>query len=276
MGTTTDDGINVRAGPGPDYDILAQLPANTRANVLGEQSGWYHIHTLSQTDGWVAAEYLKVGPELAADAQLQPVGSAGVVGVVNLRAGPGTNFPVEEQLTDGSVLEVLVLQGAWYKVRSPLGTIGWVAAENVPLDWIPDIYGGSGVPSGGASSDVVGIAQKYVGTRYVWGGSDPSGFDCSGLTWYVYQQVGVDLPAGSWEQFSTDYGTVIDTIDALAPGDLAFFERTTDDGGVTHVGIYAGNGKMIAARSERLGVRYVSLSDPFWSSRFVGALRPYR
>jgi SH3 domain-containing protein len=82
---------------------------------------------------------------------------------VNLRTGPGTNFATSEQLTDGSVLEVLALQGDWYKVRSPLGTTGWVAAENVPLDWIPDIYGGSGAPDGAASSDVVRIAQKYLG-----------------------------------------------------------------------------------------------------------------
>jgi cell wall-associated NlpC family hydrolase len=126
------------------------------------------------------------------------------------------------------------------------------------------------------SSDVVRIAQKYLGARYVWGGSDPSGFDCSGLTWYVYDQVGVELPAGSWEQFSTDYGRYIDSISALAPGDLVFFERTTEETGITHVGIYAGDGKMIAARSERLGVRYVSVSDPFWNSRFVGGIRPYR
>jgi cell wall-associated NlpC family hydrolase len=276
VGTTTDDGINVREGPGADYRIVAQLPVNTRASVLAEQPGWYHIHTLSQTDGWVAAEFLKVGRQPPGDAQLQAIGSAGVVGVVNLRAGPGTNFPTIEQLTDGSVLEVLALQGDWYKVRSPLGTTGWVAAENIPLDWIPDIYGGSSAPTGGSSSQVVSIAQKYLGARYIWGGSDPTGFDCSGLTWYVYEQIGVELPAGSAEQFSTDYGQFIGSIDALTPGDLVFFERTTDEEGITHVGIYAGDGKMIAARSERLGVRYVSLSDPFWSNRFVGGIRPYR
>jgi cell wall-associated NlpC family hydrolase len=110
----------------------------------------------------------------------------------------------------------------------------------------------------------------------VWGGSDPSGFDCSGLTWYVYQQVGVQLPPGSAQQFTNIDGQYIADISSLKPGDLAFFERTTEDEGITHVGIYAGGGKMIAARSERLGVRYVSLSDPFWSTRFAGAIRPYR
>jgi cell wall-associated NlpC family hydrolase len=122
----------------------------------------------------------------------------------------------------------------------------------------------------------VRIAEKYLGARYIWGGSFPSGFDCSGLTWYVYRQVGVRIPAGSVQQFDSDYGRYVRSMDALAPGDLVFFERTSDESWVSHVGIYSGGGKMIAARSERLGVRYVSLMEPFWNSRFVGGIRPYR
>ena len=186
-----------------------------------------------------------------------------------------------DRLADSTVLEVLQLGGDWYKVRTPVGEIGWVASENVPLDWIPGVYGGSSSGSTepapeAVSNEAVQIARKYLGARYVWGGSDPRGFDCSGLVWYIYHQLGVELPAGAWQQFSTDYGTFVKSISALSPGDLVFFERTTEDGGVTHVGIYAGSGLMIAARSERLGVRYVSLLDPFWSSRFVGGIRPDR
>jgi cell wall-associated NlpC family hydrolase len=110
----------------------------------------------------------------------------------------------------------------------------------------------------------------------MWGGSDPSSFDCSGLTWYVYGQLGVSLPGGSAQQFNSSYGRYIGDMQALTPGDLVFFERTTEEAGITHVGIYVGDNMMIAARSERLGVRYVSLLDPFWSSRFVGGIRPYR
>lgn len=108
-------------------------------------------------------------------------------------------------------------------MRLPLGNIGWVAAEYAPLDWIPDVYEGSSMASPGAApTDVVRIAQRYLGARYVWGGSDPSGFHCSGLTWYVYSQLGVQLPAGSAQQFSSRYGRVISNVSALAPGDLVF------------------------------------------------------
>lgn len=285
-GMTTDDNVNMRTGPGTDYKIVAQLPIDTPAQIMGEQAGWYHIVTPWATDGWVSAGFFKITRNLSGE-QSPSIGSAATVGVVNMRTGPGIGYPVTGKLSDSTVLEVLALQGTWYKVRSATGNIGGVAAEFVPLDWIPEVYGGSIGSNGGsgssgnniptsASSDVVRITQTYLGARYVWGGSDPSGFDCSGLTWYVYHQLGVRLPGGSIQQFSSRYGRFIRSTSSLAPGDLAFFERTTDETGITHVGIYVDNNKMIAARSERLGVRYVSLLDPFWSSRFVGGIRPYR
>lgn len=283
-GMTTDDNVNMRAGPGTNYRILAQLPVDTRAQIVDEQAGWYHILTPWGREGWVSAGLFEVAKDFPTDAQSPIIGSAGTVGAVNMRAGPGTGYPISDKLRDSTVLEVVALQGGWYKVRSPSGNVGWVAADYVPLDWIPDVYAGSSSGSSGsnappvavAPSDVVRITQKYLNARYVWGGSDPSGFDCSGLTWYVYRQLGVLLPAGSAYQFSSRYGQYISEINALALGDLVFFERTTEETGITHVGIYVGNGKMIAARSERLGVRYVSLLDPFWSSRFAGGIRPYR
>lgn len=247
-----------------------------RAQITETREGWYHITTPWDSAGWVVGDYLKLSWEPSPAGEPTPLGSASTLGVVNLRAGPGSEYPSYGKLADSTLLEVLQFQGDWYRVRTPSGTVGWVASEYVPLDWIPDEYGGSSPPPGAANSDVVQIAQKYLGARYVWGGSDPGGFDCSGLTWYVYRKVGVWLPGGSVQQFSTEYGRFIGSISALAPGDLVFFERTTDAPGITHIGIYAGNNKMIAARSERLGVRYVSLLEPFWSDRFVGGIRPYR
>jgi cell wall-associated NlpC family hydrolase len=278
-GMTTDDYVNMRTGPGTTYQITAQLPADTELDVLGQQAGWYHVTTAWDTSGWIVADYLKIVPDEASDlASSQPerLGSAGVIdGPLNLRAGPGTGYASYGMLAEDTVLDVLALQGDWYKVRSPRDTVGWVAAESVALDWVPAAYTG-GATTNATSSDVVRIAQKYLGARYVWGGDGPTVFDCSGLTSYVYGQVGVWLPRVSHDQFSTDYGRVISSMSGLAPGDLVFFERTTAASGITHVGIYAGGGRMIAARTERLGVRYVGLYEPFWNSRFVGGLRPYR
>ena len=85
---------------------------------------------------------------------------------------------------------------------------------------------------------VVAVAKKYVGTPYVYGGANPSGFDCSGFTMFVYAQFGISLPHSSAAQGRL--GTPISVADAV-PGDLVI----TDGGG--HVGIYVGNGSFIDA-----------------------------
>lgn len=89
-----------------------------------------------------------------------------------------------------------------------------------------------------SGSSILAIAARYAGVPYVYGGEDPSGFDCSGYTQYVFGKAGISLPRTSSQQYAAV--THISSSDAQ-PGDLVFF---LDGGGVYHVGIYAGGGMM--------------------------------
>jgi peptidoglycan DL-endopeptidase CwlO len=126
--------------------------------------------------------------------------------------------------------------------------------------------GGSNIPvppSSTLGGQAVAIAEQYLGVPYVWGGASPSGFDCSGLTMYVYAQLGVSLPHNAAAQYGM--GTPVPS-NALEPGDLVFFD------GLGHVGIYVGGGSFIHAPHTGDVVRISSMTG-WYSSNYVGARR---
>ena len=110
---------------------------------------------------------------------------------------------------------------------------------------------------------VVGIAMQYLGIPYVYGGSSPSGFDCSGFVMYVYAKMGISLPHNAAAQYG--YGTPVSR-DQLQPGDLVFFN------GLGHNGIYIGGGSFIHSPHTGDVVKISSLSG-WYSSTWVGARR---
>jgi cell wall-associated NlpC family hydrolase len=118
-------------------------------------------------------------------------------------------------------------------------------------------------PAPTTHADAASIAARYLGVPYVWGGASPSGFDCSGLVMYVYAQLGVSLPHYTVSQWNAT--TPIPT-SALAPGDLVFFD------GLSHVGIYIGNGEFIHAPHTGTVVQIASLSG-YWVAHLDGARR---
>ncbi|KMY51917.1 C40 family peptidase [Peribacillus loiseleuriae] len=118
------------------------------------------------------------------------------------------------------------------------------------------------------SDQVVRIANQYLNVPYKWGGSTPSGFDCSGFILYVFDKVGIKLPQGSDLQYT--YGTSVQKAD-LKPGDLVFF-KDTYKAGISHTGIYIGSDAFISATNS--GVKIDSIHDPYyWGEKYAGAKR---
>ena len=143
---------------------------------------------------------------------------------------------------------------------------------NTPTPGPTTPAGRGGAPNGGGGSpiaySVTGTALSLRGAPYKNGGSDPSGFDCSGFVRYVFGQHGVAVPRTVTEQFRA--GKAVDQQHVEA-GDLVFF--TTVAPGASHVGIAIGGDEFIHAPSGAGQVKVERMSAPYWAARFVGARR---
>lgn len=117
------------------------------------------------------------------------------------------------------------------------------------------------------ASAIIATGKQYIGVKYVYGGTTPSGFDCSGFVQYVFAKNGISLPRVSRDQYHE--GTSV-SFSNLKAGDLVFFS-VAKNGAVDHLGIYVGNGQFINASSSK-GVTIYTLG-PYWKSAFVGAKR---
>jgi cell wall-associated NlpC family hydrolase len=197
--------------------------------------------------------------------------------VVNVRSGPSKNKPEIGQARFG---DVLLAKGRssdnWYQVAFRTGT-GWIAgwcvqtyrpsgkASIMVADSSLEGPGTQGLPeaSRGVSSDLIGIARRFLGTPYCYGANGTASFDCSGYVRYVYSRLGISLP-----RVASDQALAGRRVSSPAPGDLVFFSDRRD-GYITHVGIYIGNNSFIHASFQ--GVTITSLDDPWYKSHYVMA-----
>jgi len=122
-------------------------------------------------------------------------------------------------------------------------------------------------PGNSLGVQAVRIAMRYLGTPYVWGGEQPGGFDCSGLTQFSYAQVGISLPRVTYQQIRT--GVAVPRT-SLAPGDLVFFNNAH------HMGMYIGAGNMVHAPHTGDVVKVSSLNIGWYAATYIGAVRVTR
>ena len=197
----------------------------------------------------------RTGRQAARQALLDAYDGAMAARQITVYAAPSDSAASLRTLRQGKVarLNDVTEDGNWY-----------VRADGCQTVQYSDYAGTSAVKS--AREDLVDYAKSFLGTRYVWGGASPSGFDCSGFTMYVYAHFGYRMSHGASDQLYAF--TRVSTAERLA-GDLVFFSYGGGD--ISHVGIYLGGGAFIHATSNG-GVK-ISYFDGYYSSTYVGAVR---
>ena len=305
IGLVAEEGLNLRDGPGTAYVGMTKLKAGTQLDLLAHYGDWFQVQTPDDQAGWVLGQYLTMAPGVLDRVTVVtsvPEANPALVGHisernVNLRGGPDAAYDKLGTLDMGVKLDLLGRYKDWFKIRTPRGTVGWVSSELLDVSAFVErriptvrdipalVQARPAAPSqaarrslpapSAAASSVTEFAVQFIGARYTWGGSSPSGFDCSGFTRYIYKTFGLDLPHSSAGQFSSNYGTIISNPADLRPGDIVFFVNTYKRG-ISHVGIYIGNGDVVQAMSPKLGVGVADVNDGYWAAHYYGAIRPLR
>ncbi|QKS70368.1 C40 family peptidase [Paenalkalicoccus suaedae] len=141
----------------------------------------------------------------------------------------------------------------------------FIAAVAFVFAFVP-FFENNEVHASSIADQVISAGNSQLGTPYRWGGTTTSGFDCSGFTRYAFGQAGISLPRTAAQQYQV--GTPVSRSN-LQRGDMVFFNTGS---GISHVGIYVGGNQFIHSASSR-GVSIASMSNTYWSPRYVGAKR---
>jgi cell wall-associated NlpC family hydrolase len=183
---------------------------------------------------------------------------------LNVRNGASTSNVVIHELFQGNRVKVIGILNGWCQIQLSDGRTGWVSKTYLPLD----------IESTSREvrvSKVIATAKSLLGTPYVWGGDAlaDGGFDCSGLTQYTFKSVGYTLNRISVDQ--AKQGQYV-ARGSLQVGDLIFYSLA-NDGRISHVGIYIGDGKMIHSPKTGDVTKTTDITTDFWQTRFMAARR---
>jgi N-acetylmuramoyl-L-alanine amidase len=263
----TADSVNVRKLATTDAIVVGKVNTGDVVEVVEVTDKWKKIRFGSDY-AWVYGIFLKAVSQNTVMTNGQGI---------NIRSGPSTNDSIVVCLDKGAKLTVLDKSNDWTKIKTVSGMIGWVYSPLVsPYSQIKSTTktsrGSSTTSSRGSDvrSKIVSLAYKYLGVSYVYGGSSPNGFDCSGFSKYVLRQYGYNVDRVASEQSRN--GSWISK-DDLLPGDLVFFDTNGGKNYINHVGIYIGKGNMIHASSGSHKVMVSNINEGFYSRSYMTARR---
>ena len=256
--------LNFRSAPSESAPIIDKLYNGYRVCILDvDENGWASI-SISGNPGYVSAEYLDVLDVM----DVNGGGAKVTASALNVRSYPSTDSAVLTTLPQGTVATITGINKGWFQVTYN-GVQGYVSPDYIEI--VPLQQQAASEPGASSvTSDVISYAKQFIGTPYVYGGSTPSGFDCSGFTSYVYKHFGISLPHSSSAQYSSLAKV---SRDQLKAGDLVFF--TNGGSGIGHVGIYVGNNQFIHSPSSGRTVCIDTMSSGYYASHYVGAGRVF-
>lgn len=292
--------LEVYLRPLPTSMKMEKLTIGTEVTVVDVTCNWIYVSVNGKT-GWIRKELLAKTKDnnnnnttkKPEEDNLNKTGYITTDGI-NFREKANTDSKVLKTFATNAKVTILKEEGDWYKIKHN-DKEGYVLKTYVSEKKAAEVTSRSSArreetsttqveekkqeetktetttkEASSKGSEVVAMAKKYLGSRYVYGGASPSGFDCSGFTMYIYKQFGVSLPHSATAQSSK--GTKVEKKN-LQPGDIVFFTNYKTGKGIGHCGIYIGGGQFIHASTEKTGVITTSLNSGSHAKRYVTAIR---
>lgn len=222
--------VNLRQKADKTSQVIKSLTLNTKVTVLSSTNGWAYVD-VNGTKGYVAENLLTSTQKETS------------------RSGLTTREQVNSNTTNTTT------SSASTKSTSNNTSSSSTTNETKTTET---------TASSKSGSSVVSYAKQFLGCKYVYGGTSPSGFDCSGFTQYVYKHFGINLNRTAAAQYSNGK-----SVTSLQAGDLVMFGKS----GINHVGIYIGGNTFIHAANKSQGVRTDSMSTGYYKTNYVGARR---
>lgn len=279
--------LNVRKEPSTESmsNVIGKLPSKAAGEILETLDGWYKIKSGNIT-GYITADpqYVAVGQE-ARDLALESATLMAIVNtdMLNVRSEPNTDSKIWTQISKEERYPVAAQLDGWVQIELDAGDssaegegdkafistrennveVRYALTEAIKFSPLEE----KANQQASLRNKVVNYALKFVGNRYVWGGTNPNtGADCSGFVQYVMRNAaGVSLPRTSREQAKT--GRSISSSE-MRPGDLIYYAGS--NGVINHVAMYIGNGQIVHAASRRSGIRIST-----WNYRKAKYIRSY-
>ena len=271
---------------------IGKVKKDEEITIIEKLKGWICIEN-GMGKGWIREEKIEeIKPQVQEPVVEQPVVEPKIMYVnsasVNVRESATTESNIVANILVNTEIKVYENVNGWSKVEvTSSGAKGYISSSllsNTKQDTSrsvsrirtkttqnkakKEVPVSNNVASSSKGSQIVGTAKGYIGSKYVYGGTTPSGFDCSGFTQYIFRACGISLNRTAAAQ--TSNGVAVSRAN-LEPGDLVMFGKS----GINHVGIYIGGGQIVHAANSRQGVRIDTINSGYYNNSYVCARRVF-